>query len=311
MPAPPCEPSSASTRPRKGAFLELFAGTARLTRAFMQQHRATLRPLDCLFGSHHDLRRRATQLAVLSFIRAGGIGYVHLSTPCRVFSQSRKFILNAQRATDREREGVELGLFTAEIIEACNRCRVLWSLENPRGSRLFELPFLRPLLTQERVHRVDLDLCMYDHVSLKSVTVFTNLGPLTGLAAACAHAKHLPKRRVPSESDGEAMAGAFPLSLAAHWAQLASPLVEAKTRDSDILRDQLEYELGAVCQKSQAGSKQVHPRPGHHLEHQQLGLSDDSPAIFNLGHSAHRKDKVPRRRRQPRASPEHPCQPEL
>lgn len=64
--------SGSQLRP-KGAFLEIFAGTARLTAAMRKRHLACCPGVDIQLGSHHGIRRRARQLAILSWIRAGWI----------------------------------------------------------------------------------------------------------------------------------------------------------------------------------------------------------------------------------------------
>ena len=91
-PSRPSKPPVRQSKIRGGAFLEIFAGTARLSDEMRRQRRATLQPIDCRFGQHHDLRRRGTQLVILGMIRSGRIRYVHLGTPCTVFSRARHFI---------------------------------------------------------------------------------------------------------------------------------------------------------------------------------------------------------------------------
>jgi hypothetical protein len=263
----------------KGVFLEIFAGTARLTDALRRQRLATLHPVDCQFGSHHDVRRRATQLSLLAFIRAGHVRYVHVSTPCTVFSKARHFLTNLERARDREHDGVELALFTAEVIETCNRYGVKWSLENPRSSRLFELPFLQRLLCQSGVYRVDLDFCMYGESYKKPTTIFTNVEGLQILAAACEHRRHGEVLRGSEQvRDGSRLtnqpktkqAGAYPIQLVDKWALCVLELVERKSRDRDILAIQYEYELRCICKKGKARSGAISDGSANHFLCKQL-----------------------------------------
>lgn len=68
-----------------GLFLEVFAGTGRLTSAMRAVGAACLTPIEIKDGGHFDMRRRSSQLVVLSWIKSGRISYVHLGTPCTVF----------------------------------------------------------------------------------------------------------------------------------------------------------------------------------------------------------------------------------
>ena len=192
---PSCEPSSSSTcpppstSPPYGVFLEIFAGTARLTTAVSKLGGATAPPIDHNFGSHHDLRRRATQLAVLSWLKAGGIRVVHLGTPCTVFSRARHNLRNLERARERERVSLELAWFSAEVIKICKDYGIYWSLENPRGSRLFQLPILAEQLVDACV--VDFDFCQYGESFKKPTRIITSLGTLSKLQRLCNHRKHI------------------------------------------------------------------------------------------------------------------------
>lgn len=153
--------ASQNGRKVKGFFLELFAGLGRLTQAVSDSGGASLAGVEIKTGGHFDLRRRSTQLVVLAWIKAGRVAVVHLGTPCTVFSRARHFIRNKARAAEKERVGVELALFSAEVIQTCERYSVKWSLENPRSSRLFEMVGLAKLHAQRHVIRVEVDYCMY------------------------------------------------------------------------------------------------------------------------------------------------------
>lgn len=123
-------------------------------------------------------------------------------------------------------------MFSAEVISTCKRFNVHWSLENPRNSRLFELPFLRDELHAPGVHRVDLDFCQYGEPFKKPTSIFTTYEPLKRLAAACDHKKHQSVLRGSEKvevvsADGIARvitvpkaqrAGAYPCRLANFWA---------------------------------------------------------------------------------------------
>ena len=118
--------------PSSGMFLELFAGTGRLTSAVRALSKATLTPVELKDGALFDLRRRSIQETVLSWIRSGRVAFVRLGTPCTVFSRARHWIKHRQRAAEKERVGLEMALFTAEVIQTCRRyIRCIGALKTP------------------------------------------------------------------------------------------------------------------------------------------------------------------------------------
>lgn len=169
----------------KGLFLELFAGTGRLSSCLRDENVGVLDPIELKKGPVFDMRRRSSKQTILAWIRSGRISVVHLGTPCTVFSRARHFIRHIPRAREKERIGLELALFSAEVIALCNRYKVQWSLENPRHSRLFEVPILADLLQQPFVHVVDMDFCMYGEPYKKPTRIFTTMEEMLELAKRC------------------------------------------------------------------------------------------------------------------------------
>ena len=242
---------------------------------------------------------------------------MYIWAPCTVFSRARHFIKNHRRARDRERDGVELGLFTAEIIETCNRYNVFWSLENPRNSRLFDLPFLHRLLHQEDVFRVNMDFCMYGEAYRKPTSIFTNIPTMSQLAAGCIHQKHSVVLRG-SESvrcNGQKKsqpktqrAGAYPLKLVEKWTEVVGEFLDPHTRDSDILGAQLEHELRVVCQTATTRSGSISPSSSLRSLFQQFSKvqPEGLEAIIFGQHT--NEEAVRRKRRQSRKVKEQPIQ---
>ena len=265
-------PSQSSSKPlverprvqKGGMFLELFAGTARLTGAFREADAAVLRGIDIVNGNHHDLRRRTTQLIVLHWLTSGRVRYVHLGTPCTVYSRARHFIRNVQRARDREFMGVEFELFTAEVIETCNRYNIAWSLENPRQPRLFEVPFLAELLQSPAVYCIDLDFCMYGELYKKPTRIYTSESSLVCLGRRCNHKRHATVLRGSErvfQNGGwisqpkTQRAGAYPTELVKRWAQAMSPCLAPSNRENRMLEQQCEHELVAVKETENPGKQ--------------------------------------------------------
>ena len=55
----------------------------------MRQGLPALEPLDIVFGPFADLRRKSTQGFILTIIKQGLIGFVHLGAPCTIWSRAR------------------------------------------------------------------------------------------------------------------------------------------------------------------------------------------------------------------------------
>ena len=66
---------------REKFFLELFAGTGRLSAAVKSAGGAVLEPVEISKGVRFDLRRRQTQRLIIKWIEKGIVGFVHLGTP--------------------------------------------------------------------------------------------------------------------------------------------------------------------------------------------------------------------------------------
>lgn len=277
----PLKPKNTS----KGLFLELFAGSCRLTHAIRQRGLAVADPVDILLGSHHDLRRRASQLAILSWIKSGWIKFVHLGTPCTVFSRARHCIRHLERALEKERVGLEFAWFSAEVIATCNRYNVNWSLENPRSSRLFEVPFLAQLLNESSY--VDIDFCRFGEPYKKPTRIYSSAPFLELLGLKCNHKKHAVVLRGSERfvTDGKVKtqprtvrAGAYPFRLVDVWAQLVEEFVSPFSRESHAICSQFAHELkSAAGFKGGTGTQQVQASAAYDSHFQQIQKAHGVP----------------------------------
>ena len=216
---------------------------------------------------------------VLSWIRAGRVAVVHLGTPCTVFSRARHFIRNKARAAEKERVGVELALFSAEVIQTCERYSVKWSLENPRSSRLFEMVGLAKLLAQRHVSRVEVDYCMYGEKFQKPTSIFTNISELHQLSKRCCHRKHEETLRgservfvdgVSHSVPKTVRAGAYPPKLVKRWAQILEDRVIRHSPEFKLLEWQWENELKQVLPKQSVLDESIQTTPGLFFFNSQL-----------------------------------------
>lgn len=205
-------------------------------------------------------------MTVIAWVKSGLLAAVHLGTPCTVFSRARHGIKHMERAHEKERVGIELALFTSEIIQTCNRYKVKWSLENPRHSRLFEFPTLIPLLFNPSVHRVDLDFCRYGERYKKPTTIFTNISEMQTLAVHCNHQSHAvtlrgsevvvvdgKKRSVPKTQ----AAGQYPTALTKKWAQVLVQHVKPHSSDLVVSNAQWTSELKKNVPNRAVQSQQI------------------------------------------------------
>ena len=209
-------------------FLELFAGTGKLTKAISSLKMPVLEPVEIANDPAFDLRRRQTQPLVLKWIKSGSVGFVHLGTPCTIWSRARHGVSNTRKTLDKEADGVELGLFSCEVIVACNHAGVKWSLENPRSSRLFAFePLIRAAHTGP-LFEVNFDMCSYGEPFKKDTRIITSCAELQGLERHCSHKRHKVwlKGQVAVEVEGRkkycnrtTLAGAYPDKLCAEFAK--------------------------------------------------------------------------------------------
>ncbi|CAK0858852.1 unnamed protein product [Prorocentrum cordatum] len=163
--------------------LELFAGEAGLTCALRSRGLRVGPPFELERGARFDLTRKSTQNLIKSWILSGLIWYIHLGTPCTVWSVARRGVSNLGKAYAKEAVAVELALFTVEVCVLASRCGVLWSLENPSSSGLWEFKPVVDLMGLPQVFKVSFHMCQYEVQHKKPTTVLTNVQALRGLAA--------------------------------------------------------------------------------------------------------------------------------
>jgi hypothetical protein len=178
--------SHPNSHPVKGKYiLELFGGTGRLTQSCASRKLRTLPTFEVHAGIEFDLTRRSTQEAVLSLIRGGYVWFIHMGTPCTVFSRARHGIRDHVRARARESVGVELAMFCAVVARLMSSMNLFWSIENPATSLLWEFMPIVQLLELPNVVRVEWDMCAYGTPYKKATALLTNLQQLQQLSSRC------------------------------------------------------------------------------------------------------------------------------
>ena len=138
---------------QRGAVLELFAGSAGLSRALKNHRLIVLNPVDIKYGSEYDLTNVRVQEVILAVIRAGGLGYVHLGLPCRAWAASRQGLASAAPGgAERDRVGLCLAMFCVQVVRACDSLNIGWSIENPANSGLWRFPPIARLVDDPQNH---------------------------------------------------------------------------------------------------------------------------------------------------------------
>ena len=222
-----CRHAALPATGRTGKYiLELFSGSAMLSRACSETGLQTALPIDILFGQFCDLTKPAVQARICRWIRKGLVWYVHLGTPCTSWS-------TASQKTSPSACGLETARFTLRVLLLCQRLGVHWSLENPAASRLWRW---RPLQdAQQQVlqsYFVQFDQCAYGTPWKKPTKVLTSLGSLAALGKPCPGCpQHLVLRGILYDGNSRgrwltSFAAEYPPALVREWAcllQAAAP----------------------------------------------------------------------------------------
>lgn len=183
----------------RGVLLEVFAGSARLCKAFRRQGWETW-AWDSKLGPSFDLTSPRNLKNLLA--KLVQVDWVHIATPCGSFSAARRGRPGSPGGPLRTKEfpygipglpetdlkkteiGNKLLAATISIIETCLRYHVPVCLENPRSSQLWFQPSLLKVLSHAT--RVHVDYCGYG-TRWKKATTFASwhADSLTGLHAKC------------------------------------------------------------------------------------------------------------------------------
>ena len=156
--------------------LELFAGTGGFTAACKRAGFRVGPAFELKSGLQYNLAMRVVQLSILSQIRSGRVRHVHLGTPCSVWSLARRGIQDRAKARQKEIFGVEFALFSAVATE-CSRCGIGFSIENPRGSRLWQFPPIAATLALPGVRMIELHICVHSERDTRSLHTFAQACP--------------------------------------------------------------------------------------------------------------------------------------
>ena len=96
---------------------------------------------------------------------------VHLAPPCTFWSQAL-----AGRSQHHQQTGLSTAEVTLKIMRACDRANVLWTLENPKSSRLWNWPPLSEYLTMHGLYIAEVHYCQFK-CSYQKATYFAGSFP--------------------------------------------------------------------------------------------------------------------------------------
>ena len=266
--------------------LELFSGKGELSAA-LRREALTVIAFEILRGAEYDLTRRTTQQSVLSLVRSGRVAYVHLGTPCTVWSVARRGITNWTKAKRKEEVSVALTLFSVEVFKECARCGVPVSLENPLSSKLWQFFPVRELLSLPSCRFIELDLCRFGSDYRKPTAILTTLEGLEHLALRCNHSyRHVPAAGSVRVREGgkyrwiarTTLAGSYPPQLCSRWSKIVRaavpPSAYARPREAAALAFNFVSELEGLVRRG-SGPK-GHARCAASATEQQLRGEGDN-----------------------------------
>ena len=186
------EKSASSRAPRKvrstgfsSSMVELFAGTGCLSDAMRKAGLRTLPPFEVANGRQYNLLNKDIQNLILGLIRGGHVWLVHLGTPCTVWSRARHGIRNIFKSRLKEQYGVACALFTCRVIKECLKRGVIFTLENPTSSRLWQFKPIEDLFRYRQICFITFDLCCFGKPYKKSTSIMTNEKSFSMLGQRC------------------------------------------------------------------------------------------------------------------------------
>eukprot|EP00435_Cladocopium_sp_Y103_P009898 s3109_g2.t1 len=247
------------------AFLEIFSGGGSLTRAVADAGLDTVEPIDYVNGPHCDVRRKASQELILKWIRNGVFGFIHLGTPCTIWSRARHGVKESLKTRCKEEDGLEMALFSAKVIAMCHKHRIPFALENPGSSKLFQFEPVLRALQGGRHWYVNFDMCQYGEPWKKNTTIVTSHEPLCELERKCNHGKHavwLKGQVQVKKPDGTAryvnrtaLAGAYPAKLVEAYAGILRRTLDLKLGEPNEVQATWSAALRSRGQRRGKGSK--------------------------------------------------------
>lgn len=176
---PPRTQSGSHLRRRKvgvkGYVMDLFSGQGGVARACADLGFSS-KEWDFKYGHQHDLTDLKVQKRIFSEVKRGVVLAVMMAPASTSFSVARDrakvirnrtypwglpkiFLTEAER--DKVRAGNSIFRFCIQLVQLLLERKIPFILENPRSSKCWNLPAIRTLMADPRVHMVQLDFCQF------------------------------------------------------------------------------------------------------------------------------------------------------
>ena len=282
-------------------FVELFAGEAGLSQAVQAKGGQILPPIELLVNTFVTRSVDVCDVDVIchlhKLVEAGRILAIHLGAPCSSFSLARKDdggppplrdppnIMGKSGLSRQDQDKVNQGNMFAEIsavlAQLCHRRGVPWSIENPAGSYLWQVPDMIALSQLDGVQRFELDMCRFGSPHMKPTALLSSQD-LSSLALRCDKIER-PHQNEPLVGkvlvEGKwiyktRLAQVYPPELCDKWA-------EAILFSSDPLRLTFQWMLDPASRKRPAG------QPIEWIQHKQHAIAEKAAqSRYQLKHSA-------------------------
>ena len=214
------------TRPSKALALEVFCGSASLSLALQEVGFECL-PVDWSGNTHKssvpikvvDLTTETGGRCLWAAALQPGVAYVHFAPPCGTFSRAREVPIPRKlkehgvkepqplRSTEKPyglpglsavdemkvQKANSLVKLMGGLVQQLQRKGIMWSIENPRNSILWQCDEMKALSELRDVYDMSFQACMHGGQRDKWTTWRTNASSLSTLAVACDKSHtHLP-----------------------------------------------------------------------------------------------------------------------
>lgn len=181
--------------------LEVFAGTARITRELCKAGVPAF-PLDICIDGSHDVLQPDVEHRIFNWIRNHRICFIWCGMPCTTFSRARKWdgkgpgplrtlehLWGLPQLSSRDQKKLSTGnrlfSFTLRLLTLCSEYRVPFVLENPKSSLAWNMPPLSKFSYKYKPQTIVLDYCQFGEPWRKPTKFLHNFIDLSSLALQC------------------------------------------------------------------------------------------------------------------------------
>ena len=181
--------------------LEVFAGTARITKS-LQQRGIQAFPVDICISPFHNVLDSKLEHRVFNLVRTGRVSFVWCGMPCTSFSRARKwdgrgpgpirtddYLWGLPDLSFADKNKVDTGnallYFTIRLLRLCEKYRIPYVLENPLSSMAWLMPPIQRFLRTYSPHIIHLDYCQFGEPWRKPTQLLFNYLDLSSVALQC------------------------------------------------------------------------------------------------------------------------------